>query len=81
MFFIDNVDTKTVLEEIRECISSCNIYLRDCGSSVVNHTLLLNIAKYITGMLKIFGIKTADDIGFPVFDGSSSNDVSCLLIC
>lgn len=72
--FIDNIDTKTVLEVIRECISYCNIYLRDCDSSV-NHLLLLNIAKYITGILKIFGIQTADEIGFPVGDGSSSNNV------
>lgn len=51
------------------------MYLRDCGSSI-NHNLLLNIAKYITGILKIFGIKTADEIGFPVSEGNSSNDVS-----
>jgi cysteinyl-tRNA synthetase len=72
---IDNIDTKTVLEVIRECISSCNIYLRDCDSSTVNHLLLLNIAKYITGILKIFGIQTADEIGFPIGDGNSSNNV------
>lgn len=61
---------------MRECISACNVYLRDSGSSTINHNLLLNVAKYITGILKIFGIKTADEIGFPVCEGNSSNDVS-----
>jgi len=70
-----------VLEAIRECISACNVYLRDCNSSAVNHTLLLDIAKYITEILKIGGIKTADEIGFPVSEGSSSNDVSFTFIC
>lgn len=78
--FLDNIDTKTVLEAIRECISACNVYLRDCDSSAVNHTLLLDIAKYITEILKVFGIKTADEIGFPVSEGSSSGDVSIKII-
>lgn len=64
------------IEAIRECISACNVYLRDCDSSTINHNLLLCIAKYITGILKIFGIKTADEIGFPVCEGNLSNDVS-----
>ncbi|XP_026811919.1 cysteine--tRNA ligase, cytoplasmic isoform X1 [Rhopalosiphum maidis] len=75
----DNIDTKTVLEAIRECISACNVYLRDCDSSAVNHTLLLDIAKYITKILKVFGIKTADEIGFPVSEGSSSGDVETIV--
>ncbi|KAL4097192.1 hypothetical protein QTP88_022007 [Uroleucon formosanum] len=74
----DNIDTKAVLEAIRECISACNVYLRDCNSSI-NHTLLLDIAKYITEILKVFGIKTADEIGFPVSEGSSSNDVETIV--
>lgn len=37
---------------------------------------MLNIGKYITEILKVFGIKTADEIGFPISEGSSSNDVS-----
>lgn len=60
---------------MRECISACNVYLRDSGSLTINHNLLLNVAKYITRILKIFGIKTADEIGFPVCEGNSSNDV------
>jgi len=79
--FLDNIDTKAVLETIRECISACNVYLRDCNSSAINHTLLLDIAKYITEILKVFGIKTADEIGFPVSEGNSSNDVSFMFIC
>lgn len=79
-FVLDNIDTKAVLEAIRECISACNVYLRDCNSSI-NHTLLLDIAKYITEILKVFGIKTADEIGFPVSEGSSSNDVSIIFNC
>lgn len=74
--FLDNIDTKSVLDTIRECISACNVYLRDCDATKLNANLLLNIAKYITGILKIFGIKTAEEIGFPVCDGSSSNDVT-----
>ncbi|VVC32268.1 Hypothetical protein CINCED_3A018977 [Cinara cedri] len=75
----DNVDTKAALEAIKECIFACNIYLRDCSSADVNHYLLLNIAKYITGILKIFGIQTANEIGFPVSEQSSSNDVETII--
>ncbi|XP_016661759.1 cysteine--tRNA ligase, cytoplasmic [Acyrthosiphon pisum] len=75
----DNIDTKAVLEAIRECISACNVYLRDCTSSAINHMLLLDIAKYITEILKVFGIKTADEIGFPVSEGNSSNDVETIV--
>lgn len=78
-FFSDNIDTKTAIDAIRECISACNIYLRDCTSS--NHYLLVDIAKYITEILKIFGIETANEIGFPVSEGNSSNDVSIISIC
>ncbi|XP_050546636.1 cysteine--tRNA ligase, cytoplasmic [Daktulosphaira vitifoliae] len=75
----DNVDTKSVLDAIRECISACNVYLRDCDIATLNANLLLNVAKFITSILKMFGIKTAEEIGFPVSDGNTSNDVETIV--
>uniref|UniRef100_A0A1B6DJE6 Cysteine--tRNA ligase, cytoplasmic n=1 Tax=Clastoptera arizonana TaxID=38151 RepID=A0A1B6DJE6_9HEMI len=60
----DNVDTRTVLDIIRDCISACNIYIRD---GEVNCLLLRDIAAYITNIMKIFGtIQEDDHIGFPI---------------
>ncbi|XP_048216984.1 cysteine--tRNA ligase, cytoplasmic isoform X2 [Perognathus longimembris pacificus] len=65
----DNVDTRTVLEEMRALVSQCNLYMaaRKAARRRPNRALLGNIALYLTHMLKIFGaIEEGSSLGFPV---------------
>ncbi|XP_023315626.1 cysteine--tRNA ligase, cytoplasmic isoform X2 [Trichogramma pretiosum] len=60
----DNIDTRTALDVIRELVTNCNIYLKDCPKP--NTLLLRDISVYITKILTIFGaISEHDSIGFP----------------
>ena len=65
--FCDNIDTRTVLESIRELITSTNGYIervRVAGS--VNRQLLRNIAVFITRIFDVLGMIKADEtVGFP----------------
>lgn len=73
---LDNIDTRSTLETLRELVFESNLYLRD--RKPVNALLLHNIATYITKLLKIFGaINESTQIGFPVSTGSTTN-VSCI---
>lgn len=74
----DNIDTRTVLETIRDLVGFCNVYIRDNSTeSTLNVLLLKRIAAYITDILHIFGviIGPRGGIGFPV-DSGKSGDVS-----
>ncbi|XP_010633980.1 cysteine--tRNA ligase, cytoplasmic isoform X1 [Fukomys damarensis] len=65
----DNVDTRTVMEEMRALVSQCNLYMaaRKAVRRRPNRALLESIALYLTHMLKIFGaIKEESSLGFPV---------------
>nr|XP_023397583.1 cysteine--tRNA ligase, cytoplasmic isoform X2 [Loxodonta africana] len=65
----DNVDTRTVLEEMRALVSQCNHYMaaRKAARRRPNRVLLENIALYLTYLLKIFGaIEEDSTLGFPV---------------
>nr|XP_054517879.1 cysteine--tRNA ligase, cytoplasmic isoform X13 [Pan troglodytes] len=65
----DNVDTRTVMEEMRALVSQCNLYMaaRKAMRKRPNQALLENIAMYLTHMLKIFGAVEEDSsLGFPV---------------
>ncbi|NP_001181926.1 cysteine--tRNA ligase, cytoplasmic isoform e [Homo sapiens] len=65
----DNVDTRTVMEEMRALVSQCNLYMaaRKAVRKRPNQALLENIALYLTHMLKIFGAVEEDSsLGFPV---------------
>ncbi|XP_054949955.2 cysteine--tRNA ligase, cytoplasmic isoform X9 [Pan paniscus] len=65
----DNVDTRTVMEEMRALVSQCNLYMaaRKAMRKRPNQALLENIALYLTHMLKIFGAVEEDSsLGFPV---------------
>lgn len=76
----DNIDTRSSLDALRECITSCNIYCRDSGSKL-NVTLLHQIALYITKMMKIFGTITSDNqIGFPLASNSTCNPSNVSII-
>lgn len=76
----DNIDTRTVLDNIRDLVSLCNVYIRDnCTESTLNVLLLKRIAVYITDILHIFGVISGSrgGIGFPIESGKSG-DVSDL---
>lgn len=81
-YFLDNIDTRTSLEAIRDLVTTANIYLRDKRQSGqdANGILLKNIAQYITEILSIFGAIPKDDtIGFPV--GVQAQKVSVMVSC
>ena len=51
----DNVDTRTVLEEMRALVGQCNLYVatRKAARRQPNRALLESIALYLTHMLKV----------------------------
>ncbi|XP_017777957.1 PREDICTED: cysteine--tRNA ligase, cytoplasmic [Nicrophorus vespilloides] len=68
----DNIDTRTTLEAMRDIVSASNLYLRD--RKPPNALLLFDIARYITGLLEIFGaINNPGQIGFPMAGEASGN--------
>ncbi|XP_050459094.1 cysteine--tRNA ligase, cytoplasmic [Cataglyphis hispanica] len=64
----DNIDTRTVLDVIRELVANCNIYMSQNKNP--NTLLLRDIAVYITKLFIIFGAISSsyDSIGFPIDD-------------
>ncbi|XP_074086922.1 cysteine--tRNA ligase, cytoplasmic isoform X2 [Macrotis lagotis] len=71
----DNIDTRTVLEEMRSLVSQSNLYIaaRKAARRPPNRGLLASVSTYLTHMLKIFGaIEGEETLGFPV-GGSGSN--------
>ena len=78
--FIDNIDTRTALEAIRDLVTHCNVYMKDIKNP--NTLLLRDIAVYITKMFTIFGAisDSHNDIGFPVSSESANHNVSCFFL-
>ncbi|CAI9610352.1 unnamed protein product, partial [Staurois parvus] len=71
----DNIDTRTVMEEMRSLVSQSNSYIasKKSNKQLPNRMLLESIRTYLTNMLKIFGaIEGEESIGFPV-GGSGQN--------
>uniref|UniRef100_A0A2K6G8L2 Cysteine--tRNA ligase, cytoplasmic n=2 Tax=Propithecus coquereli TaxID=379532 RepID=A0A2K6G8L2_PROCO len=71
----DNIDTRTVMEEMRALVSQCNLYMaaRKAARRKPNRALLEHIALYLTHMLKIFGaIEEDSSLGFPLGGPGSS---------
>lgn len=68
MFITDNIDTRTVLDIIRELVANCNIYMSQNKNP--NILLLRDISVYITKLFIIFGAISSsyDSIGFPIDD-------------
>ncbi|XP_072128400.1 cysteine--tRNA ligase, cytoplasmic isoform X2 [Mobula birostris] len=65
----DNIDTRTVMEDLRALVSQCNTYIavKKSNKELPNRMLLRTIATYLTEMLKIFGaIEGEETLGFPV---------------
>lgn len=72
----DNVDTRSAMDGIRELVSAGNTYISASRKSqhTPNRALLVNIATYITDLLKVFGaIPKSQTIGFPQEGGQSEN--------
>ncbi|MEE6499394.1 hypothetical protein FKM82_003433, partial [Ascaphus truei] len=71
----DNIDTRTVMEEMRSLVGQCNSYVagKKTAKQAPNRILLRSVSSYLTDMLKIFGaIEGEEPIGFPV-GGSAQN--------
>lgn len=65
----DNVDTRAVLDVLRDLVAACNLYIRDSSKGGgVNKLLLKRIGEFITDLLHIFGAIQGPrgGIGFPV---------------
>ncbi|XP_072278290.1 cysteine--tRNA ligase, cytoplasmic isoform X2 [Pyxicephalus adspersus] len=65
----DNIDTRTVMEEMRSLVSQCNSYIasKKAAKQIPNRMLLESISTFLTNMLKVFGaIEGEEPIGFPV---------------
>ncbi|XP_059166910.1 cysteine--tRNA ligase, cytoplasmic-like isoform X2 [Physella acuta] len=72
----DNVDTRGAMDNLRELVSVGNSYMSAARSKqrVVNRSLLMNIAGFITEILKTFGAIPKDQsIGFPQGGSQSTN--------
>ncbi|KAE9421249.1 hypothetical protein Angca_004872, partial [Angiostrongylus cantonensis] len=65
----DSIDTRTVIEKLRELIGIGNAYIneKEKENTVPNCLLLRNIASYMTHMFAVFGvIHRSDELGFPM---------------
>ena len=76
IFSLDNVDTRSALEAIREFVSNANVYIegKRATGSAFNRVLLKSSAGYITKIFDMFGlISRPEDIGFPTSQGQAAN--------
>eukprot|EP00730_Choanoeca_flexa_P002195 TRINITY_DN10948_c0_g1_i1.p1 TRINITY_DN10948_c0_g1~~TRINITY_DN10948_c0_g1_i1.p1 ORF type:complete len:606 (+),score=150.26 TRINITY_DN10948_c0_g1_i1:19-1836(+) len=65
----DNFDTATVMNVLRELVSSYNVYVKEAEAAKrsPHGPACQQLAEYMTQMLKMFGLFADDDaIGFPV---------------
>uniref|UniRef100_A0A1B0D7F8 Cysteine--tRNA ligase, cytoplasmic n=1 Tax=Phlebotomus papatasi TaxID=29031 RepID=A0A1B0D7F8_PHLPP len=77
----DNIDTRTVLDQLRNLVAQSNIYIRD-NPRKLNRSLLRRIAQYITDLLHMFGAISGPrgGIGFPVSGGAAGTDKEEILM-
>nr|CAB3227681.1 cysteine--tRNA ligase, cytoplasmic-like [Phallusia mammillata] len=80
----DNVDTRTVLDNLRQLVTASNTYLANAHTqkATPNGQLLKDVAKYITWIFKVFGAISGEaEIGFPitVSGGGMQNSESTLM--
>ena len=80
--FCDNIDTRTVLETIRELITSANVYIEaNRTSGTLNRQLLKNIAVYITKIFDVLGMISRDEgLGFPSGGSGEGVDLETLVL-
>ncbi|KAM5138233.1 cysteine--tRNA ligase, cytoplasmic [Mantella aurantiaca] len=73
----DNIDTRSVMEEMRSLVNQSNAYIASKKAAKLppNRMLLESVSTYLTSMLKIFGaIEGEESIGFPV--GRSGQNIN-----
>ena len=78
----DNIDTRTVLETIRELVTTSNAYIEKtrATSGGVNRQLIRKVAAYITRIFNVFGLLAqTESIGFPT-GSSESGDLETLVM-
>ena len=79
--FCDNIDTRTVLETLRELITNSNSYLANPQPGALNRQLLKNIASYITEIFSVLGMISKDEsVGFPVSGSADGVDLETLVL-
>jgi len=73
----DSIDTRGALDEIRDLISDCNIYMMNQRQKKleIHKHLLKTIALYIQSLFRIFGLLTqVEDIGFGSKPGTDNRN-------
>lgn len=61
---LDNINTRTALESLRELIGEANIYMANArgANRAPNRMILKNIASYITYLLKVSTVESGDPV-------------------
>ncbi|KAJ1349923.1 hypothetical protein KIN20_005602 [Parelaphostrongylus tenuis] len=78
----DSIDTRTVIEKLRELIGVGNAYINEKSkeNTLPNCLLLRNIASYMTDMFMVFGvIPKSGELGFPMERGLSVDKETILM--
>ena len=78
----DNIETRTVLETIKELVTLSNAYIEKKRSTPggINRQLIRKVAAYITRIFNVFGlIHQTESIGFPT-GSSESGDLETLVM-
>merc|ERR1719510_2865756 len=78
----DNIDTRSVLETIRELVTTSNAYIEKTRVTQVgvNRQLIKKVAAYITRIFDVFGLMAQNEsIGFPS-GTSESGDLETLVM-
>jgi cysteinyl-tRNA synthetase len=74
--FCDNIDTRTVLETIRELVSTANAYVESHRATpgALNRQMLRAVALYITRIFDVLGLVSRGEeqvVGFPASGGTA----------
>ncbi len=57
----DSINTPQAMKEVNGLVSAANTYMSSCYSSPeFNHVLVKDVAKYVTDLLKMFGVVEVD---------------------
>ncbi|GAA5804655.1 hypothetical protein HPULCUR_010157 [Helicostylum pulchrum] len=76
----DSINTPKVMDEVMELVNYTNKYMTSAGAKNVNVHLLNKVAKWITSLMKIFGVAdNGAEIGFGSVAGQSGNAEELLM--
>ncbi|GAN06823.1 cysteinyl-tRNA synthetase [Mucor ambiguus] len=77
----DSINTPVVMDELVDLISNTNKYMNANGAKGVNIHILNKVAKWVTSMLKIFGVAdNGVEIGFGAAAGQGSGNTEEVLM-